>query len=86
MDLGAFTGGLLTPPRGVEAALIIAIILAYLNKTGTALLRRIWLRRRGGRCHQRHRRDALLVTVGALRSLRADLRGRHMLLAAGVVT
>ena len=35
MDLGAFTSGLLTGLReGVEAALIVAIICAYLAKTG----------------------------------------------------
>ena len=35
MDFGAFTSGLLTGLReGVEAALIVAIILAYLEKTG----------------------------------------------------
>ena len=35
MDLGAFTSGLLTGLReGVEAALILAIICAYLAKTG----------------------------------------------------
>ena len=35
MDLGAFTSGLLTGLReGVEAALIVSIILAYLAKTG----------------------------------------------------
>ena len=35
MDLGAFTSGLVTGLReGVEAALIVAIICAYLAKTG----------------------------------------------------
>lgn len=35
MDMGAFTSGLLTGLReGVEAALIVSIILAYLAKTG----------------------------------------------------
>ncbi|MEO7230216.1 MAG: FTR1 family protein, partial [Candidatus Limnocylindrales bacterium] len=35
MDLGAFSSGLLTGLReGVEAALIVCIILAYLAKTG----------------------------------------------------
>ena len=35
MDFGSFTSGLLTGLReGVEAALIVSIILAYLAKTG----------------------------------------------------
>ena len=35
MDVGAFTSGLLTGLReGVEAALIVSILLAYLAKTG----------------------------------------------------
>ena len=50
MDVGAFTSGLLTGLReGVEAALIVAIICAYLAKTGNARLlpqglprRRVW--------------------------------------------
>ena len=35
MDVGSFTSGLLTGLReGVEAALIVSIILAYLARTG----------------------------------------------------
>ena len=51
MDLGAFTSGLLTGLReGVEAALIVAIICAYLAKTGhRALFPQGLPRRRLGR-------------------------------------
>ena len=51
MDLGSFTSGLLTGLReGVEAALIVSIILAYLARTGNRVtsgrislgLRRPW--------------------------------------------
>ena len=35
MDLGSYTSGLLTGLReGVEAALIVSIVLAYLTRTG----------------------------------------------------
>src|SRR5437763_15560853 len=35
VDLGSFTSGLLTGPReGVEAALIVSIVIAYLVRTG----------------------------------------------------
>ena len=45
MDLGALTSGLLTGLReGVEAALIVSIVLAYLAKTGNREhFGRIWL-------------------------------------------
>jgi high-affinity iron transporter len=45
LDLGFFTSGLLTGLReGVEAALIVSIILAYLAKTGNARhFGKIWL-------------------------------------------
>ena len=50
MDLGAFSTGLLTGLReGVEAALIIAIICAYLAKTGNRDAIPDGLRRRGSR-------------------------------------
>ena len=45
LDVGAFTSGLLTGLReGVEAALIVAIIGAYLARTGNARhFGKIWI-------------------------------------------
>ena len=45
MDFGAFTSGLLTGLReGVEAALIVSILLAYLYKTGNgAHAAKVWI-------------------------------------------
>jgi high-affinity iron transporter len=45
VDLGSFTSGLLTGLReGVEAALIVSIVLAYLARTGNiAAAPRVWL-------------------------------------------
>jgi high-affinity iron transporter len=89
MDLGALSSGLLTGLReGVEAALIVSIILAYLAKTG----------------NRRHFQTifwgagsaigvsavlgiALFVTVGSFEEPYEQIfEGATMLLAAGVVT
>ncbi len=89
MDVGSFSAGLVTGLReGVEAALIVSIILAYLARTGNlAQASRIWLGVGGA--------VALSVVVGAV--LFATVRGfpapyeqlfegLAMLLAATVVT
>ena len=89
MDFGSFTTGLLTGLReGVEAALIVSIILAYLAKTGNARqFDKIWLGTAAA--------IAVSVTVGVV--LFATVRGFPepweqvfegiaMLLAAAVVT
>lgn len=89
LDLGAFTSGLVTGLReGVEAALIVSIILAYLARTGN--------RRLFGRIALGAGSAALLsVVIGALlfatvRELKAPyeqlLEGITMLVAATVVT
>lgn len=89
MEAGAFTSGLITGLReGVEATLIVAIILAYLAKTGKARhFPRIWLGAGAA--------IALSVLVGALLVLTVGelpepyeqiFEGVVMVLAAGVVT
>lgn len=89
MDLGAFTGGLLTGLReGVEAALIIAIVLAYLNKTGNRrYFGRIWLGAGLAIALSAVAGIGLFVTVGGFEEPYEQLfEGATMLLAAGVVT
>jgi len=89
MDLGAFTGGLLTGLReGVEAALIIAIILAYLAKTGNRrYFGRIWLGAGVAVAMSVIAGTALLMTVGGFEEPYEQIfEGATMLLAAGVVT
>ena len=89
MDFGSFSSGLLTGLReGVEAALIVSIVLAYLVRTGNAEhIGKIWL---GtgiavlAECRPRlravqHRR----FVRGAVR---ADLRGQRDAPGRGVVT
>ena len=89
MDLGAFSSGLLTGLReGVEAALIISIILAYLAKTGN---RRHFPRILVG-AGLATGLSVLLglvlwVSFGGLKSPYEQIfEGLTMLLAAGVVT
>ena len=89
MDFGSFSSGLLTGLReGVEAALIVSIILAYLAKTGNERhFGRIWVGTGA----------AVAVSLGLAVVLFATVRGfpepwemvfegGAMLLAAGVVT
>ena len=89
MDLGAFSSGLLTGLReGVEAALIISIILAYLAKTGN---RRHFPRIFVGAGLATGLSVALglvlWVSFGGLKAPYEQIfEGLTMLLAAGVVT
>lgn len=89
MDLGAFSSGLLTGLReGVEAALIISIILAYLAKTGN---RRHFPRIFVGAGLAAGLSVALglvlWVSFGGLKAPYEQIfEGLTMLLAAGVVT
>ncbi len=89
MDFGSFSSGLLTGLReGVEAALIVSIVLAYLAKTGNArYYGRIWVGTGA----------AVAVSLGLAIVLFLTLRGfpepyemlfegAAMLLAAAVVT
>ena len=90
MDLGAFTSGLLTGLReGVEAALIVSIILAYLAKTGNraALPEDLPGRRPRGRASSVFIGATLWLTVGGFEEPYEQIfEGLTMLVAAGVVT
>ena len=89
MDLGYFTTGLLTGLReGVEAALIVAIILAYLVRTGNARhAGRIWVGTGAAVVASAAVGVVLFVTIGQLESPAEQIfEGLAMLLAAGVVT
>lgn len=89
MDLGSLTSGLLTGLReGVEAALIVSIILAYLARTGN---RRhfgvIWAGTAGAVLVSLAAGAALFATVGELQAPYEQMfEGLTMLLAAAVVT
>jgi high-affinity iron transporter len=88
-DAGALTSGLLTGLReGVEAALIVAIILAYLGRTGNQRhFAKIWVGAGAAIAVSIVAGIALIVTVGGLREPYEQIfEGATMLLAAGVVT
>jgi len=89
LDAGFLTTGLLTGLReGVEAALIVAIVLAYLSKTGSArYFGRIWLGVGGAVVASVVLGIGLFVTVGRFEEPYEQIfEGLTMLLAAGVVT
>lgn len=89
MDLGAFSSGLLTGLReGVEAALIISIILAYLAKTGNRRhFSRIFVGAGLATGLSVVLGFVLWVSFGGLKSPYEQIfEGLTMLLAAGVVT
>lgn len=89
MDIGALISGALIGLReGVEAALIVAIVLAYLVRTGNGRQApKIWFGTVGAIVVSIVVGGALFVTVGALEAPYEQLfEGITMLVAAGVVT
>ncbi len=89
LDLGSFTSGLLTGLReGVEAALIIGIILSYLAKLGRRdAFGRIWAGTAFAIAISLVAGVALFITVGALQTPYEQLfEAVTMLVAASVVT
>jgi high-affinity iron transporter len=89
LDLGFLTTGLLTGLReGVEAALIVSIILAYLAKTGNQRhFGRIWLGAGAAVALSVAVGVVLFVTIGGLQAPAEQIfEGFAMLVAAGVVT
>jgi high-affinity iron transporter len=89
VDFGAFSSGLLTGLReGVEAALIVAIVLAYLVKTGNAHhAGPVWLGVGGAVLASAVAGVGLFVTIGGLPEPWEQLfEGVAMLFAAAVVT
>ena len=89
MDLGSFTSGLLTGLReGVEAALIIGIILSYLARTGRGdAFGRVWIGTAVAIVASLVAGIVLFATVGELQSPYEQLfEAVTMLVAASVVT
>lgn len=89
MDFGAFSSGFLTGLReGVEAALIVAIVLAYLTRTGNGRhATKVWLGTAAAALTSLVVGVALFVTVGGLEAPYEQIfEGATMLVAAVVVT
>lgn len=89
MDVGSFTSGLLTGLReGVEATLIVSIILAYLARTGNQHhFPKIWVGTAAALMVSLIAGAALFVTIGEFGSPYEQIfEALTMLLAAGVVT
>ena len=89
MDFGFLTTGLLTGLReGVEATLIVSIILAYLAKTGNSRhFDKIWLGTGAAIAVSVAVGLILFVTIGGLEEPAEQIfEGAAMLLAAAVVT
>ncbi len=89
MDVGFFTAGLLTGLReGVEAALIVGIVLAYLVRTGNRRhVGRIWLGTGAAAAVSLAVGGILFVTIGGLQKPAEQLfEGLAMLVATAVVT
>lgn len=89
MDLGSFTSGLLTGLReGVEAALIVSIVMTYLVKTGKAAhASKIWIGTGLAVALSSAIGLILFNTVGAFEAPYEQIfEGSTMLLAAAVVT
>jgi len=89
VDVGFLTTGLLTGLReGVEAALIVAIVLAYLVRTGNGRhAGRIWIGTGAAVALSVGLGVVLFLTIGGLEEPAEQIfEGLAMLLAAGVVT
>jgi high-affinity iron transporter len=89
VDVGSFTSGLLTGLReGVEAALIVSIILAYLARTGNRHhFPKIWVGTAVAVAVSLIAGVVLFLTIGGLQEPYEQIfEGLTMLLAAAVVT
>ena len=89
MDLGAFTSGLLTGLReGVEAALIVSIVITYLARTGGAgQVGRVWIGTGLAAVLSLVFGAVIFSTVGALDAPYEQIfEGTTLLIAAVVVT